>query len=407
MGFSKTFWALCFLILASCQEKSNQSASQFSLPVDRWSKGQLQSFYSQLSSATSVPVCVGFVGHSLDSEVTKSYVHLVEMSWNTWLGAVRKSPSWKGKTVPSIIMRPQLGPCVIQDSFEAKQFSVTFFATQAAFVNTLCKGDSAASGLFGNTTLPKVSESEYLCGLKVGHSFTFNGIPATYISPLIGFSLRHPKMHQSLMHELGHTLGLFDTYKGLGVRYEGTQPPSIMNYRAGPAPSNDDLMGLDTAIAIASGNSPQCQGQVQAGNPDFFYCKPSNASLAAIREAHNRAENTGSTAPTGQTVPENPTGSTEPSSKTKPTTSQSQNTNTNTDSSSSTIANTIYCNRSQLEKCMVQYSGGWACLGLSRVQAECSAQKRSGDTAVDVERSRSCVLGKSLAAEKFDCVRFQ
>ena len=407
MDFLKNFWVLGFLLLAACQEKGNQSETQFSLPTDQGSKAQLQSFYSQLSSATSVPVCVGFVGHSLDSAVAQSYVRLVEKSWTTWLDAVRKSPSWKGKTVPSITLRPQQGPCVIQDSFESKQFSVTFFATQAAFVNTLCKGESVASGPFGNTTLPKVSESKFLCGMKVGYSFTFPGIPATYMSPLKGPALRHPIMHQSLMHEIAHTLGLFDTYKGLGVQYQGTQPPSLMNYLAGPAPTNDDLLGLDTALSVASGNSPQCQGQVQPGNPDFFFCKPSNASLAAIREAHTRAEDTGSTAPTGQTVPENPTGSTEPSSETATTTTQSQNTNTNTDTSSSTSANTVYCNRSQLEKCMVQYGGGWGCLSLSRLQAECSAQKRSGDTAVDVEKSRSCVFSKSLAAEKFDCVSFK
>jgi hypothetical protein len=67
-------------------------------------------------------------------------------------------------------------------------------------------------------------------------------------------------------------------------------------------------------------------------------------------------------------------------------------------------ADTIYCNMSLLQRCVVEFGGGAGCLEVARLQRECTAQPEAGRVTLEMTKVRECILAKDSASNKWACV---
>lgn len=286
---------LALLVLAvgatsGCRAPSEApNDTQFAGLTHAGSRLALSHFYTQLKTQRHGQLCIGFVGFRADEETTRNYAVFALRSLRRWLSAVKASPAWELNGVPDITHRIQMEACRMAEATQPGQFAVTFFKTQAQFKSALCGSNSVYAATNGPVVTSPLSGLP--CQDTVGYSVGTPGMPAIYISPLMGSRVR-TNIEASVMHEFGHTFGLGDTYNALGVTYQGTMPPSLMRYSGGTSLYPDDQLGLENAIRVSMGQEPQCPGQVLPGTAGYFFCNPGKSALQNVNQ-HSQNEEQG------------------------------------------------------------------------------------------------------------------
>jgi hypothetical protein len=67
-------------------------------------------------------------------------------------------------------------------------------------------------------------------------------------------------------------------------------------------------------------------------------------------------------------------------------------------------ADTIYCNMSLLQRCVVEFGGGAGCLNVTRSQRECTTQPEAGRVSIAMNNVSKCMLENDSSATKWTCV---
>lgn len=256
------------VFINGCQDHRQGSESQFVVHTSDSNQRIMKRFYDNLAQLSEIDVCIGFVGIDRNSDQVQSKTEITLRSLGRWFSALKTLESWKGKSTPKLVPRVQFEACRYEFLREGDRFGITFFASQRHFSEEICGARSAVTrdssgAIIG--VLPPALETR-ICQQNLGASLGYNGQGAVYISPLA-----NTLTEEHVMHELGHVMGLGDTYHISG------SAPSLMNLKSGVEPSPDDMAGIEQVLRFSQGEDVQCpggqlQGLSNLGDPSAVYC---------------------------------------------------------------------------------------------------------------------------------------
>ncbi len=270
---------LAAFALSSCKPAvpTNDSQTQSALFVGKALPFTKQN-YDILRQEKEITFCVGHIGYDANSDLAKKRESYVKQAMQQWLAALGKSPAWKSG-VPNVRTESVAGECpgFYANNKDDKIFRAVFYKTVADQVNHLCKQN--------------LRTQWNLCSTKTNNSAGDLVYRAIIISPLISKSVRTEDMlPATVLHEIGHVLGLADTYNRLGVKYAGkNMPAAIMNYHwwdfSIAKLEKDDIQSLWSAEHCAATGQCSCTGrnEIQSLSGDqFLFCSTATQSTEVV-----------------------------------------------------------------------------------------------------------------------------
>jgi hypothetical protein len=253
---------------AACTTSGDDSADESGGGVSAFSVLPTSASLSLLpaieDSHGHLPVCVGLVG--FDQTTAETVLGQVEANITTamtmWNKQLQGDPLWTLDGDVSPTYSVQVGQCT---RVNPQGLNVNVWATVDQFKTDWC--------------LPNFRDVSLCASGALMNKRTFGLGPWNRGQPddVIGGS----GGAFTALHELGHLLGLGDTYKTAGINdWTGEQPPSIMNGGSRTELTDDDKLGVLAVLRALKTGKRDCDGfgdsvQMTANTFGAFLCSPS------------------------------------------------------------------------------------------------------------------------------------